>query len=88
MSVFVRFHTPGFTEEMYQGVAAQATDASKAAPGFIAHYAFLDGDGMTVSEIWDTQAEQEAFFSEHILPKLPQEIPAAQVFEIINTITP
>jgi len=88
MSVFVRFHTPGFTEEMYQVVAAKGTDAIKAAHGFIAHYAFLEGDGLTVSEIWDSHAEQEAYFNEYVLPNLPQEIPAAQVFEIFNTTTP
>ncbi len=32
-------------------------------------------DGLTVSEIWDTRADYDAFFDEHIKPKLPQAIP-------------
>jgi len=31
--------------------------------------------GLTVSEIWDTPAERDAYFDEFIKPKLPRRYP-------------
>jgi heme-degrading monooxygenase HmoA len=88
MSVVVRHHASGMTADQYSAVATPTTDALRNASGFIAHYAFAEGDGMTVSEIWESQADHDKFFDEVIRPKLPQEIPPPAVFDVINTITP
>ncbi|RZL73428.1 MAG: hypothetical protein EOP32_36845 [Rhodococcus sp. (in: high G+C Gram-positive bacteria)] len=74
------------TKDQYSAVDVTVDDL-QSAKGFIAHYAFLEGDGLTVSEIWDTQADHDAFFDEHIRPKLPQEIPSPAVFVVLNAIT-
>lgn len=87
MSVVIRHHAPGMTADQYSGIAEVTLDELESATGFVAHYAFLEGDGLTVSEIWDTQADHDAFFDEHIKPKLPQEIPTPAVFEVLNAIT-
>lgn len=86
MSVVVRYHAPGMTADQYSAVDVTPDDL-QSAKGFIAHYAFLEGDGLTVAEIWDTQADHDAFFDEHIKPKLPQEIPTPAVFEVLGAIT-
>jgi len=86
MSVVIRHHAPGMTADQYSAVDVTVDDL-QSAKGFIAHYAFLEGDGLTVSEIWDTQADHDAFFDEHIKPKLPQEIPPPAVFEVLGAIT-
>ncbi|PBC47386.1 hypothetical protein [Rhodococcus sp. ACPA1] len=87
MSVVVRHHAPGMTKDQYSAIAEVTLDDLQSAKGFIAHYAFLEGDGLTVSEIWDTQADHDAFFGEHIKPKLPQEIPTPAVFEVLGATT-
>lgn len=87
MSVVIRRHAPGMTADQYSAIADVTMADLRSAKGFVAHYAFLEGDGLTVSEIWDTQADHDAFFDEHIRPKLPQEIPTPAVFEILNAAT-
>lgn len=87
MSVVVRHHAPGMTADQYSAIADVTMGDIQSANGFIAHYAFLEGDGLTVSEIWETQADHDAFFDEYIRPKLPQEIPTPAVFEVINATT-
>lgn len=88
MSVLMRTHGVGSTEEHYRGVIGPVTDFLRAANGFVAHYAFMEGDGLTISEIWNSRAEFEAYFNEHIVPMLPEGAPAPEFFEIMNTITP
>ncbi|EKT80481.1 hypothetical protein Rwratislav_00280 [Rhodococcus wratislaviensis IFP 2016] len=75
------------TKDQYSAIAEVTLSDLQSAKGFIAHYAFLEGDGLTVSEIWDTQADHDAFFDEHIKPKLPQEIPTPAVFEVLGATT-
>lgn len=87
MSVAIRHHAPGMTVDQYSAIADVTLDELQSAKGFVAHYAFLEGDGLTVSEIWDTQVDHDAFFDVHIKPKLPQEIPTPAVFEVLNAIT-
>ncbi|NMM92511.1 hypothetical protein B2J88_51195 [Rhodococcus sp. SRB_17] len=87
MSVVIRHHAPGMTADQYSAIAEVTLDELQSAKGFVAHYAFLEGDSLTVSEIWDTQADHDAFFDEHIKPKLPQEIPTPAVFEVLNATT-
>ena len=87
MSVVVRHHAPGMTKDQYSAIAEVTLSDLQSAKGFVAHYAFLEGDGLTVSEIWDTQADHDAFFDEHIKPKLPQEMPTPAVFEVLGATT-
>ena len=87
MSVVVRHHAAGMTKDQYSVIADVTLSDLQSAKGFVAHYAFLEGDGLTVSEIWDTQADHDAFFDEHIKPKLPQEIPTPVVFEVLGATT-
>ncbi|UOT03860.1 hypothetical protein [Rhodococcus opacus] len=75
------------TKDQYSAIAEVTLSDLQSAKGFIAHYAFPEGDGLTVSEIWDTQADHDAFFDEHIKPKLPQEIPTPAVFEVLGATT-
>ncbi|KXF49522.1 hypothetical protein AXA44_24195 [Rhodococcus sp. SC4] len=75
------------TKDQYSAIADVTLSDLQSAKGFVAHYAFLEGDGLTVSEIWDTQADHDAFFDEHIKPKLPQEIPTPAVFEVLGATT-
>ena len=87
MSVVVRHHAPGMTKDQYSAIADVTLSDLQSAKGFVAHYAFLEGDGLTVSEIWDTQADHDAFFDEHIKPKLTQEIPTPAVLEVLGATT-
>lgn len=87
MSVVIRHHAPGMTAEQYTTIAEATLDELESAKGFLAHYAFLEGDGLTVSEIWNTQDDHDTFFGDHIKPKLPQEIPTPAVFEVLNATT-
>ncbi len=86
MAVMVVSQLDGFTQEMYDGVADQVLDQIVSAKGFIAHFGGPLSNGWEVTEIWETKQDQEAWFNDVILPKMPADAPRPQetVFEVHN----
>jgi hypothetical protein len=46
----------------------------KKQPGFIIHVVYPTPGGSTVGEVWDSQAQQEAWFNQHVKPNLPSAV--------------
>jgi len=46
----------------------------KKQPGLIMHVAYPTPGGFSVGEVWESQAQQESWFNQHVTPNLPPEI--------------
>lgn len=86
MSVLVNNRVTGLTREQYAGIAAALIDRLKAAPGFIAHYAWENEGGMTVVEIWESAPQHDDWFDNNVRPHLPVEV-TPEKHELVNKVT-
>ncbi|MEV7649279.1 antibiotic biosynthesis monooxygenase [Arthrobacter sp. NPDC089319] len=86
MVVLTKSHVTDLTREQYEGLAAVLTDKLKAAPGFIAHYAWEHEDGMSVVEIWDSDEQHDAWFENNVKPNLPVQV-IPEKHELVNKVT-
>jgi heme-degrading monooxygenase HmoA len=86
MPVIVTTRLQGMPPQAYDETATHLTDALRAADGFIAHAATADGGGVTVTELWDDEADWQRFFDAHVKPHVPAELPPPAVVELRNAI--
>ena len=84
MAVLVRITAPGMDQAAYDQGAPVLHELVKKQPGFIMHVAYPTPGGFTVGEVWESQAQQESWFNEHVTPNLPAEIVAASSTEYIQ----
>ncbi len=77
MAVLVRITAPGMDQAAYDQGAPVLHELVKKQPGFIMHVAYQTPGGFSVGEVWESQAQQESWFNEHVKPNLPPEIVAA-----------
>jgi quinol monooxygenase YgiN len=52
-------------------ISPQLVEKLKAQPGFLVHVAFVDNGRFTVSEIWESQEQQDRWFDENVKPNVP-----------------
>ena len=71
MAVLVRITATGMDKAAYDQSAPGLHELVKRQPGFIIHVAYPTPGGFTVSEIWENELEQEAWFNEHVRPHMP-----------------
>jgi hypothetical protein len=74
MAVLVRITAPGMDQAAYDQGAPVLHELVKKQPGFIMHVAYPTPGGFSVGEVWESQAQQESWFNEHVTPNLPPEI--------------
>ena len=86
MSAMVTTRIPGLPGEAYDQIASQLDGALRNAPGFIAHAATVDPDGITVTELWEAEANWQQFFDTYVKPNLPAGVPTPSVTNLRNTI--
>ena len=87
MAVLIRHRAAGMTLAQYDESAPPLTEAIKSAPGFKLHVVFEDSQGLCVAEIWESQEQHDAFFSENVEPAVPAEI-QQEVINIHNIVKP
>ena len=87
MPVLKKHHAPGMSKEAYDQVASGVMDSQKNAQGFIAHYAIVEGDGITVIEIWESVDDHDAWFNPTVKPHLPADTPAPEFSDVHNSNT-
>jgi quinol monooxygenase YgiN len=89
MAILISTSVKGQTAEGYDQVSVFLHQAVKTAPGFIMHCAYPSEDDWHVVEIWNSKAEADAFFAQHVAPNLPKGIvPKRQYFELHSLVTP
>jgi hypothetical protein len=72
----------GMPPEAYDQVIAAVAESQTGADGFVAHYGVVDGDGITVIEIWDSQAQHDKWFDANVRSLLPPGTPEPEFWEI------
>jgi heme-degrading monooxygenase HmoA len=87
MSVLTSSSVTGLTRKQYDEIAAILTDRLKAAPGFIAHYAWEDDTGMRVVEVWESAPLHDDWFNNNVRPHLPTEV-TPEKHELANIVAP
>jgi hypothetical protein len=85
MTVLKQHHAPGMPAEVYDQVATGAMPSQSKADGFVAHYAIVEGGGITVIEIWDSIDQHDAWFNEVVKPHLPPDTPEPKFAELHNS---
>jgi heme-degrading monooxygenase HmoA len=70
---------PGTTEEGYERLAAALLPALTTADGFIAHAAGPVEGGYEVSELWASEEAHTAWFTTHVLAKMPADAPRPDI---------
>jgi hypothetical protein len=89
MSIVVRFHPANLTAEKYDESHPKLEEAGFPADGLDYHVCFGSGDDLTVSEIWDSREQFEAW-GEKLMPLLTEfgiEFSAEpEVFEVHNLV--
>lgn len=71
MAVLVRISATGMDQATYDQMSPGLHELVKKQPGFIIHIAYPTPGGFGIGEVWESQAQQEAWFNEHVKPKLP-----------------
>jgi len=87
MAVLKKHRRPGMSPDAYDQIASGVMDSQKKADGFIAHYAILENDGITVIEIWESVGHHDAWFNPTVKPLLPADTPEPEFSEIHNSNT-
>lgn len=73
MAILVRYTPSGMTSDQYNSVGRKLNDAGVWPPaGLLAHVCFAAGDGLHVSEVWESR-EQQQTFAETLTPHLQAE---------------
>lgn len=74
MTILLTANNEGQTREGYDAMLTLLAPALRRSPGFIAHLGHAVYGGWRVIELWDSKAQADAFFVEHVVPKLPRGI--------------
>ena len=90
MSILVRFHPSSLTAETYDNVSSQLKESGDWPPEGLDYHVCFGSDGsLSVSEIWDSQEQLEAF-GKRVMPLLAdvalEHSGHPEVFEVHNII--
>lgn len=87
MAVLVIHTAAGMDTAAYDQVSPELTTQVKKQPGFMMHAAYSTPEGMTVGEIWETQAQHDKWFNDSVKPNVPAEI-KVEVIQLHNVVRP
>ena len=71
MSILARLSASGMTTDMYDKASEQLAPLVLAAPGFVAHVAFVRDGVFHVSEVWETRDDFQNWFDNNVKPNVP-----------------
>ena len=87
MAVLMTAQLPGGTKELIDGMFAQLQGPQRSAQGFILHANGGVPGGWRVTEVWDSQADFEAWFDGHVKQAFPEGAPTPSItFDELNNI--
>ena len=89
MAVLMTADIPGGTKEMIDGMRP-LLDRIRAAKGFTVHANGPVSGGWRVTEVWDSQADSEAWFESNVKPAFPEGAPMPEITydELNDVVTP
>jgi quinol monooxygenase YgiN len=71
MAILMIAEVPGQTEAGYRPMLDALAETLRNAPGFVMHAAHAVDDGWRVIEVWQTKADSDRFYAQHVAPNLP-----------------
>ena len=74
MAVLIRHRSDGMTAALYDEISPPLVEQLKTQPGFLLHVTYEDATGFVVSELWETEEQQDAWFRANVKPNLPFEV--------------
>lgn len=83
MAILASSTVPGMTREQYEQTAAALTEQLRAAPGFIAHYAWEQDGATKVVEVWESVEQHDDWFNNRVKPHLSVEV-TTEKHELMN----
>lgn len=86
MPIRMTNHAPGMTAAAYDEIMAHVAGPLSEAPGFLAHAAEAGPDGMTVTELWSSEADWRRWFDASVRPHLPAGAPDPEVVALHNAV--
>jgi hypothetical protein len=86
MAVLMTAHIPGGTKEMMDGMQP-LLEMIRSAKGFVVHANGPAPGGWRVTEVWDSQADFEAWFDASVRPAFPEGGPMPSItFDQLNEV--
>jgi quinol monooxygenase YgiN len=86
MAVLMTAHIPGATQEMIDGMEP-LLGPIRSAKGFIVHTNGAVPGGWRVTEVWESQADFEAWFETNVKPAFPEGAPQPSIaFDELNQV--
>jgi hypothetical protein len=86
MAVLMTAYIPGGTKEMIDGMQP-LLEPIRSAKGFVVHANGPVSDGWRVTEVWDSQADFEAWFEANVKPAFPEGAPMPSItFDQLNEV--
>ena len=86
MAVLMIGEVPNLTEEVYSGMIAQMKPLMLSSNGFISHAAGPSpSGGWRVVEVWESEADSEAWFDANVKPNLPPGVVPDRQFSPLHT---
>ena len=82
MAISMTQHAPGMPGDAYDETMANVAEPLRRSPGFISHTAQITGDGVTVTEVWESREQWENWFNNSVKPHLPPGTPPPTVTEL------
>jgi hypothetical protein len=79
MAVLMTAQLAGGTKEMIDGMTAQLEEQLRSAQGFVVHTNGPMSGGWRVTEVWDSQADFEAWFEAYVKPAFPEGAPTPSI---------
>jgi quinol monooxygenase YgiN len=87
MAVLMTAQIPGGTKEMIDGMTSQLEGQMRSAQGFTLHTNGPAPGGWRVTEVWDSQADFEAWFEAYVKPAFPEGAPTPSItFDQLNSV--
>jgi len=78
MAVLMTARLPGATQEMIDGMRP-LLDPIRQTKGFVVHANGPVSGGWRVTEVWDSQADFEAWFESNVKPAFPEGAPQPSI---------
>ena len=86
MAVLMIGDVPGLTEDVYAGMMGQLMPVLRSSKGFVAHAGGPSpSGGWRVVEIWESEADGDAFFDTAVKPNLPPGIAPERTYQPLHT---
>jgi quinol monooxygenase YgiN len=87
MAVLIRHRAADMSSAQYDQISPPLVEQVRQQPGFLIHVTYEDANGFCVAEVWESQEQHDAWFSENVVPNVPAEI-SQEVVQLHSVHTP